>query len=267
MTEKREVYQIGLSREELLTIMSYMEIKELAGFDLEWVEALTEEQKIFASEIAERALFARTFIARDKDAKIFVNPLVFAAVGACASPEISVLLRQIKPENPLITTNFHISRQMNVIHFMPHPMLHQFLAVDEKEKLMKALLSALSLPNSMAQLDQEPVKIPLATLNEARQDIKEGRLQGLEEKFETSSFTPEGADVFAKALSKPVSYSILIMVDQKKEKAEDLSLLQGADSLWMIEPDIEETDKEKIVTISATTGDCIVEKLTQFIKG
>ncbi len=259
MAEPKDTYQIALSREELLVVMAYLNARELPGYDMKWTEEMSKEDLEKISEVAERALFARNFLARDKDQKVYVNPLVFSAVGACVIPERSVILWQVKPGKSFEQYYFHVSRKMNVIHFMPHSMIHQFVAVEDKKQLVRSLLGVISLPTNLTKAPQMSFAIPFALLDETRQLAKGLELNKVSELLSSYFMDKEGCRLFTDALVNPISYTTITQIDHKTNHADDFSILQGHDSLWNIKP--EEEQNEKKARIESTFTSEIIEKI------
>ena len=110
---------MALSQEELFVILAHLKAERLLGLESEILKGLSGDQISLVMGVAERALMARGFLKPGPENRLQLEPPVFAAVGACAFPETSLIVTRHRPDAVGENYFFHTSRKMIVMHTMP----------------------------------------------------------------------------------------------------------------------------------------------------
>ena len=249
---------IMLSQEELAVVVHYLEADTLLGLEPELFAGLSANQVTLVLGVAERALVARGFLKPGADNRFQVEPAVFAVVGACVFPETSLIVTQIRPGTLAETCFFHISRRMIVMHTIPMTAIHQFIAVEEKEAIARAVLSILDLDVSFEQPLGEPAQVGQAILVHAR-DVAQAEGPGAAfHVLSQTNMNEEVARELAATLAQPVANTTLAYIEHKEEGelSDGFTVLQGQGALWLLTP-VEDSATESILVLPVSAEEAI----------
>jgi len=252
---KQSAFSINLSQEELFVILIHLKTNALPGLDGSVFDALTNEQKQLALGVAERGLIAREMLIADSDAHRFkLEPVTFATVGACAKPDLTLMLMKGKLGGPLLPYFFHLARKMVVVHSVPMTGIHHFIALEDKKAMLRALISTLDF-GSPSKLDCPEGRMSEDTLTAARKAASEGGYQSALEILSQSGLEPSTAENLANSLAHPASTATLVRIihhGNGKEDATGGTFLAGDRALWFLEP-VENGSKTGTIAVSSTS--------------
>jgi len=264
MTNKSSL-SIALSQEELFVILAYLHAENLLGLEPEIFKELSKDQINLVMGVAERALVARGFLKPGPENRLQLEPAVFATLGACAFPETSLIVTRHRPDAVGENYFFHTSRKMIVMHTMPVTAIHQFIAVEEKTAVARAVLSILSM-DSLSKPKCAAGQIEQAILVNAR-DTAQG--QGSEEAFKMLSQTNLGkktAQELAETLTHPVANTTLAYIKHNVEgqPSDGFTILQGQNALWLLAP--VEGAKTELISILPVSAEDAARRVKTLMK-
>lgn len=265
--DKKKNISFGLSQEEVLVVLSYMQVKNLLGLDWNIINELSENQLNMAMGIAERSLIARGFLMPDIGHKFKLTDVVHAVVRACTNPDHTLTIN-CKFSSRMEETYFlHTSRKMAVLHSIPLTAIHQFLALENKESLARSAFSALGLPESKMP-DCSQSQVSEDALNKARELFETGSEQEVVEALVNGGLDPHTASIFIKSMKKPIlNHSIIhiIHVPNAKEKLEGFGLLQGENMLWMLRPLENDSRPNGVIELTPTLPQNVAKLLRDML--
>ncbi len=237
MTEQTPL-SVVLSQEELFVILAYLKVKSLMGLDPRVLDDLSEKEIRLVMGVAERALIARGFLGRGGDQKMQLHPAILALVGACAAPEQSLIMTQARLQAFQENLFFHTARQMIVVHTIPLTAVHQFVMLEDKDGIAKAVLSALKLDDKPAPPCAEGY-LPDEMVTMARDAAQEEGQDAAEDVLSQSELPTNTAREFAASLAMPIANTTLVALRHRPEQdlAEGFTILEGANGLWLLKPE------------------------------
>jgi len=244
----KNALSVSLSQEEVLAVLAYLEAPSLVGLETEILQGLGDDERRLVLGVAERALIARGFLRPGADNRLELAPEVQATVGACAFPEESVIVTR-SPVNAIQEKYFfHCSRRMVVLHVIPMTAIHQFVALEEKQDMLKAMLSILSLADLPAPACP-PATLEQETLLAARDAAEKGTEAAL------ALLSPAGLeDVTARELARSLTTltasTTLVRVAQKE--AAGFTLLQAENGAWVLSPQNGEGENHRVLAVPAS---------------
>lgn len=258
---KNKSLSFALSREELYVILVYLKTNKLTGLDNGKVENPSKDNSNGALEVAEKGLLARGFLRPETNGRLKLIDPLFATVGTCAFPETSILITRIIPGGIKQELYFHTYRKMLVVHTIPITDIHQFNVVEDKKMALGEIKSFLNytktnlqdLPSGKVELDA------LLKISEVALE-KDGEITfqllidiGLDKNI---------AKAFAQTLSKPLINTNMAYVPRAGELTEGFTILEGRDTLWLIDP---VGGEEKQINLSITSPDEIYKRVQKFV--
>lgn len=243
-----------LSKEELHVILVYIKAKKLIGLS-------DERYSNSTLEIAEKGLIARGYLRSAPDGTLkLISPLI-ASVGTCAFPETSILINRDTSMGTNQGFFFHAYRLMLVLHTMPITDIHQFTAVENKKMVLSAITSFLQYEKEKAE-KYVPGIISLQDLLEIRDQTHEKDVSGTFELLVKKGVHKKTAQAFANALSKPLTNTNIAYVANSGEVTDGFTILEGQDSLWLIQS---MNNNYEQVNISITSSGEIYSRVKKFV--
>ena len=264
---KNSALSFVLSQEELSIVLSYLKTVDMAGLDVSIFKGLGKKQIQMVLGVAERSLIARGFLVVGKDNRLDMAPHVFATVGACAFPESTILITESRPGIPESNYYFHSSRKMNVMHTVPMTAMHQFIAVEDRTAMTKAVYSILHLETEKVEIFPKG-NVKRSTLNKAREAAqKKGKKSTISYLADQSALSADTARAFAEALERPLSNTMLAYIEKQGEIMEGCSILRGEKSLWWISPvDGAADDENAMVSVLSLSPDDARKKVASLLR-
>lgn len=234
MADKKMI-SLALSQEELLVILSYLQIQGMIGLNLESFDGKSKKEMDIAFKVAERALVARGFLGSMSE-KLQLNPAVVALIGACAAPEKSLVMTHDRPGHASESLYFHSSRRMKVIHAIPVSSIHQFIAVDSNTALLQPVFSVLNLGTKKRSLYPSSISLERKTVTQARKAGQEKGVDGVLRILKKANLEDDIAAKLALAIAKPLAISTLTFFQHKEQKNRGFSILNDQENLWLFSP-------------------------------
>lgn len=264
---KNSALSFVLSQEELSIFLSYLKTVDMAGLDVSIFKGLNKKQIQMVLGVAERSLIARGFLVVGKDNRLEMAPHVFAAIGACAFPERTILITDSRPDIPDSNYYFHSSRKMNVMHTVPMTAMHQFIAVEDRTAMTKAVYSILHLDAVMGEIFPKG-KIKRSILNKAREAAqKKGKKSTFSFLADQNELNADTARAFVEALERPLSNTMLAYIEKQGEIMEGCSILRGEKSLWWISPvDGAPDDENAMISLLSLSPDDARKKVASLLR-
>lgn len=263
---KHSHLSFAVSQEELFVILAYLKAKSMVGLDPEIFKGLDEKQVRLALGVGERALIARGFLTHGSNHHLQLEPPVFATVGACAFPETTILITRTRSKALAENYYFHTSRKMIVMHTIPMTAMHQFIAVEEKSAVTKAILSILDLNSIPAQPYPEG-KITRAVLGKARDaTLESGSEAVLEILSSQDKMDRETASALAETLAHPVANTTLAYVEKQGETTDGCTILQGEEALWLLSPTNDRDDENALVSVRPVSSLDATKHITALLR-
>lgn len=256
---------IALSQEELFVVLAYLQADQLLGLELEIFKELSEREFRLIMGVAERALVARGFLKPGPENRLQLEPAVFATVGACAFPETSLVITRNRPNAPEENYFFHTSRKMIVMHTMPVTAIHQFIAVEDKTAIARAVLSILSM-GSLSKPKCMPGQVKLTALVNARDAAQE---KGAKEAFRIlsrASLEEKTAQELAATFAQPVANTTMAYIEHRLEgqPSDGFTILEGKNALWLLAPI--ESPKDELISILPVSYEDVVQRVKTLLK-
>lgn len=232
--DKKSALVINLSQEELLVVLAYIGAKKLLGFNYSVSENTTAEEYQSSMKTAERDLFARGFLVQGENQKFKLNDIVFAIVGACASPEQTLLIHKVCPQKPSKDYWFHQSRKMFVLHTIPMTYIHQFISLGGKKALLTSAFSVLEIQGSKTPGDTS-VKIKEDIFKKIRDSLQEGKIDLAKSYLIEAGWKDPTLTRFLSSMQNPVFSCTISHIIHHPDGDGDIqafSLLQSINGLW-----------------------------------
>jgi hypothetical protein len=232
--DKKSALVINLSQEELLVVMAYLGAKKLLGFNYSVSENTTAEEYQSSMKTAERDLIARGFLVQGENQQFKLNDIVFAIVGACASPEQTLLIHKVYPQKPSEDYWFHQSRKMFVLHTIPMTYIHQFISFGGIKALLTSAFSVLEIQGSKT-LSYPSAKIKEGILIKVRNLLQEGKIDLAKSYFIEAGWKDPTLTMFLSSMQNPVFSCTISHIIHHPDGDGDIhafSLLQSKNGLW-----------------------------------
>lgn len=226
----------SLSQEELFVILTYLKVPSLTGLDNRVLAELSEEQARLILGVAERALIARGFLVPGSEHRLGLEAAVLAMVGACATPEKSLIVTRSRPQAPPEAYFFHTARKMTVLHTTPMTAIHQFVMLEDLTALWRSAMNILALDASDAILKCPPGQLPEAFVSQARDAAQEKGGQEALKILSQTQLDSQTAEQFAATLANPTANTTLVFIEAATSKADGFTLLQGPNGTWLLKP-------------------------------
>jgi len=263
--KKQHSIALALSQDELLVVLRYLNAKHLAGLEVEGLKQDTEENFDLAMAVAERALIARGLLGQTDENKMELSPYVFAVVGACAWPEMSVIISRHETNHLEENYFFHTSRRMHIAHTVPITMIHHFLALEDRSNWIKSILSALSLNSEFTNQTQVSAVLPMKSLADARETAIQGGGNAALEMLVSHALEGQSAECLSRALAQATSNTVFSFIDHGKDHVEGFSLMQTPDKQWLIEPLPGSNEHFESVRIQTVSEKEIIQKVKSLL--
>lgn len=257
----------AVSVEELLVILGYLKAESLPGVDGSHLQGLDEEHMELALGIAERALYARGFIVPNPQKKPVLAPTVFSVVGACAMPEISILVSSNRPEQRREDFYYHISRSMVVMHYSLNQGIHQFVAVTERSIIPQSILSVLQLKERPA-LACPPLRVKASIFGEARKASLENRPSDALRLWNESGADPASAQAMVQTQGKPIANTMIGQLAGQNEKgtSDSFTVIEGGNGIWIVTtPENMPVPDPDFLIVPASTED-VIQRVKTLVK-
>lgn len=266
MTKKTSISFV-LSQEELKLMLAYFKIASLMGFDSDVFEELSERELSIVMGVAERALFARGFLEIDADNNIKISEVPYAVVGACVSPETSLIIRKNIPDSLSELYFFHAARKMAVYHAVPVTAMHQFIALEDKQAMSKSAFSLLEL-GTLPALDCPAGELTDEVISNARDAMDKNDHEAAMAILKKTALDPQTIQEFFVSLQKPLYNHTIVHFDHDPD-GEDVekgfSLLAGENGLWMLQPIEEVSPGVNKVKLAPVSVDDVAAKIKEYI--
>ena len=235
MADKKAI-SFSLSQEELKILLAYLEASELIGLDPEAFQLLSEKEMQLVMGVAERALVARGFL-KPGENRLKPEEIVHAVVGACVSPETSLILSRHYSKAYVESYFFHTSRKMIVLHTVPIMAIHQFIALENRDAVVRAAVSVLQMGESASpqcpagDLEQD-------VLIKAKEISEKRGVDGGKSVLSKTSLDPSTVREFSNTLASFVADTTFAFIkhSSQKESANGFSILQGSNGTWLLIP-------------------------------
>jgi len=257
---KKKALSIALTQEEILVIMAYLGQTELAGFDPTVFADLSDSETKMIMEVAERGLLARGLLMPNPDNNhLKLSDVAHALVGACVSPDQSLVINFNYPDKPTTVRFFHTSRKMNMFHEIPIAGIHHFVALDSKDAIAKSAVSLLELKEPTVQENYSGV-----VLEDAIVEARDSEGDEAVEKLVSGGLSTVIAREFAHSFSNPnFNHTVVHLQHFEEDSVENgFSLLADDKYLWLLQP-IDGNQKVEIRSVSVKT---IASKIKQYIQ-
>lgn len=259
----QKALSVVLSQEELFVILAHIGAKELLGLSPGIFQNLNDDQIALVSGVAERALIARDFL-QPRAQGVHLHDVPHALVRTCTNPEFSLLLNCHFPNSAEQNYYFHLAKKMIVLHTVPITAIHQFIALQNHESLLKAALSAL-------QLDDPPTFDPpyrYSLSNEYLEKLSDKSLSKSEKTnlLKSQGWEDNAAREFSESASNPTLNHSIVFVQHLSDgdsHVDGFSLLAGQNALWMMYPESLEP-QDNLTTIISTTPQQVATKLKSY---
>ena len=268
MDKKIERPAISFSQEELFGILTYLKVPTLTGLDIRVLAQLPEEQARLVLSVAERALIARGAVVRGPENRFQLETVVLAMVGACATPERSLIVTRNRPGLPTEAYFYHMARQMVVLHTLPMTAIHQFIMLEDQAAVIRSAMSIATLDATESVIDCPAGQLPEALLprtRDAAETDAANALQVLAESNLDSRTREQLAQTFANLVSN-TTFAYISQQQSPESKAAGFTLLTGRNGAWLLKPLDGHRAPEKFVSLQpASQAD--IEKMLKEILG
>jgi hypothetical protein len=214
-----------------------LKANKILGLSVEDFEKTDENLKNIIIQVAERALVARSFLVIGPEKKFQVADLVHAVVGACLFPDVTLGIDKNVPGKLPEISYYHLARKMNVLHMVPSPVIHQFMAFKDTNALLMSVLSQLQVMGT-GPAKGKGGELDTAKLQEVGQLAGSGKVNQAKEIL-SKGFDGETSTLLAQAFEKPVANITLLRYlsrPNQEVKVDGMALLVGTNSLWDLIP-------------------------------
>lgn len=259
--EKKNALAISLSQEELYVIMAYLGAKVLMGVD-NAVKDLSDDQYKIAMRVAERALMAREFLIPDGQGKFKPADVIHAIIGACASPDETLIIRRAYPNKLPEEFLFHLSRKMIVLHTNPITAIHQFIALPNKDAMLKSASSILALITE-SKLDYPPASLAEEKLAQIRDLVQKGDLAQAKNILSQAGWEGTTGEAFVESLKTAVYSDTIAYVTHTSDgdgNVRGITVLKAGNGLWVLE-----TKEAGSLEIKPGTEDEIISRIKKWL--
>ncbi len=254
----------ALSQEELFVAMLHLQLEQFPGLDMEVFKPLNKEQLSLLIGVTERALLARNFLKPGQDGTLQLEMLLRGVLLACLFPDTSLLVRHTRPDAAAEEYFFHSYRKMFILHSIPISGIHQFIAVEDKQAIPRAVFSLLSLPDRPHPAF-EAGTTRLSLFEQARDVALERGIEAAMQVLSQDGLTEALAQELAVTLSDPIANTTFVYIAHKNSNlAQGFTILQGKNALWWIEPAGE--DEQDRISISSLSSEEIIRRLRELLR-
>ncbi|HOH20162.1 MAG TPA: hypothetical protein PLS77_14010 [Anaerolineaceae bacterium] len=234
--EKKSTLSIALSQEELYVVLAYLKLPRILGLDLSRFAELPEDNLAMILGVAERGLISRGFLEANKQGQLELIPVVQAMIGACASPQKTLIIKTTYPHLPAEELYYHVSRKMHIIHMVPMTGVHQFIMVKDQTALLHSAYFSIKLTQqySEAQLSALLIDDDIALARKAGSTDDAARI--LNSKYQLDSMF---SLAFSQSLVNPVQNILVLYVRQDaydQGSVSGFTILEGENHLWLLTP-------------------------------
>lgn len=227
-----------LSRDELLYILSLLNVTTIPGLEDDPAGAMTPEQQAIALRVAGRGLRARELAAVGDNGETVLQNNLLAAVATCAFGQHAIFANHWASGQDLPTPIFaHIGENHSVIHTRPADVLH-YLSLRPVGEILPQILAACEFADTPASNTTNSIeaKLPSALLPQVRQLAETGAKADATNLVVANGNTAQDAQALVDLFAGPYGTSSLQLARLRNGQSEhqDGLLLQGNQANWMI---------------------------------
>lgn len=236
--EKKSSLSIALSQEELFVTLAYLKAPYLLGLNNQVLTDLPQASRDMVMGVAERALIARGYLGIKKDTLELI-PVVQAMIGACISPQKTLVIQSKSANQVEEDYYFHVSRKMNVMHMQPMTAIHQFTMVKDATMLPRSAFATMKLtePKNLTPLTGV---VPDSVVTQVQEAAKEGSQAKPQALLKTvPGLSADFVDAFCRSLNQAHRKMLVMCIRQQENKTpmvDGFTLLVGGIHLWLLQP-------------------------------
>ena len=237
-----ESVNIVLSRDELLLVLSLLQVQYIPGMDVDPLSDRTAEQQDLAFVVAARGLRARDLARVRADAQpghLVVHVGLLAAVSACAYSSNAVFVYHWPSQAEVPSRVFgHVRDGSFVLHTPVEDVLHRFTILPSKEHLTDQVLAACQPMDAQASVSGE-IQMSGSDFAQLRHLAEQGNLDQARTLLTADPASAGLVSALLTTLSSQPQVSIvqtLKQVDAGAVLKRDFTLMQDAGTLWLVAP-------------------------------
>lgn len=252
-----------LSRDELALVLSLLQAQTIPGLDPDPLGQRTPEQQDAAFVAAARGLRARGLArAQPADqpdaAPLAIHAGVLAAVSACAFSTGALFIYHWPSRAELPLRIFgHLRDGAFVIHIPYEEVLHRFTVLASREHLVDQALNVCQLREEVAARAGE-LRLAGSDFGQLRQLAEQGNLIQARALLDPALASSDLVNALLATLANQPQVTIvqvLRLADGGAAAQHDLTLVQGSNALWLVEP--VDGDASLLTARQATRSDVV----------
>lgn len=263
---------LDLSQAELLDVLRFLEVEAFLGLDVEAVRKMPDERRAFMFRLARNALAARKIMARDANGEWKLDPLVLTMVGICAVPDRSVIMTHQQPDRAAEGYFFHTSTDSpsTILHKTDGSDIHQFYLLREERPIITAIKNVLQIESAQAP-EAAPARLPEAVMTQARDAALAGGEKEAALVLEAGGVSAETAQSLAQTLAHPTAFTTIAQIihradeNEKTRRQDGFTLLHGAGTLWLAQPQVTETGQVTDVVVAPSETPAIWQRVAALV--
>lgn len=266
-----EPITVTLSRDELLLTLRLLEAETIPGLDDDPFGPMSEEQRTLAHVVAGRSLRARGLAQLNAEGDLTLHAGVLTAVGACAYAHKSLfLVHWPAPEETPRRYFGHVREEETVAHTRPADVLHQFLLLPSRDRLVAQALDFCGC-GEMGGNGRFEFTISGRAFAGAREEAESGSGEEAAEVLTEAGVAAEAAEALVATLRQGLRVTIFqtLRLQEDRTQKRDFTVLQNADYGWLLIPtengNDEEGERERTLRVKTTTGEEISALLAEIL--
>jgi hypothetical protein len=264
---------LQLSIEELLFVLSTLEIHTVPGLGTHPTDGLTEEQIQLVRSSGFNSLRAHGLVQEQHvqgNKRLALDSVLVALIGTCAAARHVLLITQ-QPANSLPKAcYFHFAPHLTVMHKTETPGVHQLLGTVDPDVTLSQIMQQLHLDHQLAPAEQS-ISITEDTLDEITFAVRENKVTEGIRILQERGIPGSVAYEFVNSVSTIVANTMVVLLeisqsdDVSPVALESFALIESPRGFWHFTAIASDTQNARL-DIKPVAASNVVTQITEMIQ-